>query len=257
MWAEAHHKDATAAVSQEEMLKAPLMSLSNAVAVGRQGVVDGYCMVGLHPASRVISHKGSSPTVKPATVHLEHWPKTTCQTSVTVPVVARILVAHCLGLSAPEACLPRTRPGSVGPALICMLGPFEVIKRVGEVAYELSLPASMSRIHPVFHVSLLRKYEDGGRVSSPPPAVLLDGEEECEIQQVLSHRDRSRGTRNKRQLEYFVSWKGMGPEHSEWLRDSDLTNAAELVQEYLDTLEPQDRPAARVGRPTPPTGQAL
>ena len=45
------------------------------------------------------------------------------------------------------------------------LGPFEVIKRVGEVAYELSIPASMSRIHPVFHVSLLRKYKDGGRVS--------------------------------------------------------------------------------------------
>ena len=133
------------------------------------------------------------------------------------------------------------------------LGPFEVVKRVGEVAYELSLPASMSRIHPVFHVSLLRKYKDGGCVSSPPPAVLLDGEEECEIQQVLSHRDRSRGKQKKRQLEYFVSWKGMGPEHSEWLRDSDLTNAAELVQDYLDTLEPQDRPAAHVGRPTPPT----
>ena len=130
------------------------------------------------------------------------------------------------------------------------LGPFEVIKRVVEVAYELSLPASMSRIHPVSHVSLLRKYN---RVSSPPSAVLLDGEEECEIQQVLSHRDRSRGKQKKRQPEYFMSWEGMGPEHSEWLRDSDLTNAAELVQDYLDTLEPQDRPAARVGRPTPST----
>ena len=65
----------------------------------------------------------------------------------------------------------------------------------------------------------------------------------------MSHRDRSRGKQKKRQL--FMSWKRMGPEHSEWLRDSDLTN--ELVQEYLDTLEPQDRPAARVGRPTPPT----
>ena len=66
-----------------------------------------------------------------------------------------------------------------------------MVKRVGEVAYELSLPASMSGIHPVFHVSLLRKYQDGGRQSSPPPAVLLDGEEECEIQQVLAHRQRS------------------------------------------------------------------
>ena len=89
------------------------------------------------------------------------------------------------------------------------LGPFEVTKRIGEVAYELLLPASMSRIHPVFHVSPLRKYKDGGRVFSPPPAVLLDGEEECEIQQVLAHRNRSCGKNNKRRLEYFVSWKGM------------------------------------------------
>ena len=56
-----------------------------------------------------------------------------------------------------------------------------MVKRVGEVAYELSLPASMSGIHPVFHVSLLRKHQDGGRQSSPPPAVLLDGEEECNL----------------------------------------------------------------------------
>ena len=38
----------------------------------------------------------------------------------------------------------------------------------------------------------------------------------------------------------------MGLEHSEWLRDSDLSNAAEVVQGYLDTLETQDRPAAIV-----------
>ena len=95
------------------------------------------------------------------------------------------------------------------------LGPFEVSKRIGEVAYELVLPASMSRVHPVFHVSLLRKYQDGKRQSAPPPAVLLDAEQECEVQQVLAHRQRSTGRNRKQQLEYSVSWKGMGPEHSD------------------------------------------
>ena len=35
-------------------------------------------------------------------------------------------------------------------------GPFQIISRVGEVSYELALPAS-SKVHPVFHVSLLKK----------------------------------------------------------------------------------------------------
>ena len=38
------------------------------------------------------------------------------------------------------------------------IGPFEVKSRVGEVAYRLVLPPELSRIHPVFHVSMPRKY---------------------------------------------------------------------------------------------------
>ncbi|XP_070055832.1 uncharacterized protein [Nicotiana tomentosiformis] len=38
------------------------------------------------------------------------------------------------------------------------IGPFEVLRRVGEVVYELALPPSLSGVYPVFHVSLLRKY---------------------------------------------------------------------------------------------------
>jgi hypothetical protein len=35
--------------------------------------------------------------------------------------------------------------------------PFEILERIGPVAYMLSLPASMT-VHNVFHVSLLKKY---------------------------------------------------------------------------------------------------
>ena len=35
---------------------------------------------------------------------------------------------------------------------------FEVLERVGTVAYRLALPPSLSGVHEVFHVSMLRKY---------------------------------------------------------------------------------------------------
>ncbi|XP_070024907.1 uncharacterized protein [Nicotiana sylvestris] len=36
--------------------------------------------------------------------------------------------------------------------------PFEILERVGEVAYRLALPPSLLAVHLVFHVSMLQKY---------------------------------------------------------------------------------------------------
>ncbi|XP_070042181.1 uncharacterized protein [Nicotiana tomentosiformis] len=47
------------------------------------------------------------------------------------------------------------KKGKPSPRLI---GPFDVLRRVGEVSYELALPPRLSGVHPVFHVSMLKKY---------------------------------------------------------------------------------------------------
>ncbi|XP_070050572.1 uncharacterized protein [Nicotiana tomentosiformis] len=39
------------------------------------------------------------------------------------------------------------------------IGHFEVLERVGEVAYKVLLPPIISGVHPVFHVSMLQKYQ--------------------------------------------------------------------------------------------------
>ena len=38
------------------------------------------------------------------------------------------------------------------------IGPFEVIEKVDPVAYRLTLPPELEKIHNVFHVSMLRRY---------------------------------------------------------------------------------------------------
>ena len=38
------------------------------------------------------------------------------------------------------------------------IGPFEILKRAGMVTYRLALPPNLSQVHPMFHVSMLRKY---------------------------------------------------------------------------------------------------
>uniref|UniRef100_A0A1S3YME1 Integrase catalytic domain-containing protein n=1 Tax=Nicotiana tabacum TaxID=4097 RepID=A0A1S3YME1_TOBAC len=45
--------------------------------------------------------------------------------------------------------------GKLSPRFI---GPYEILDRVGAVAYCLALPPELSFIHPTFHVSMLRKY---------------------------------------------------------------------------------------------------
>ena len=38
------------------------------------------------------------------------------------------------------------------------IGPFEILNRIGNVSYKLALPPNLCHVHPVFHISMLRKY---------------------------------------------------------------------------------------------------
>ena len=54
--------------------------------------------------------------------------------------------------------------GKLSPRFI---RPFEILERVGTVAYRLALSPNISGVHEVFHVSMLRKY-------TPDPAHVVD-----------------------------------------------------------------------------------
>ena len=46
------------------------------------------------------------------------------------------------------------KKGNLSPRYV---GPYEILQKVGKVAYELKLPSELSSVHPVFHVSMLKK----------------------------------------------------------------------------------------------------
>ncbi|KAL0560766.1 hypothetical protein IC582_001179 [Cucumis melo] len=63
------------------------------------------------------------------------------------------------------------------------VGPFEILERIGPVAYRLALPPSLSTVHDVFHVSMLRKY-----VADPTHVVDF---EPLQISEDLSYKEQS------------------------------------------------------------------
>jgi len=99
-------------------------------------------------------------------------------------------------------------------------GPFAVIARVGSVAYRLQLPPQ-ARIHPVFHVSLLKKH-----LGSLPtaPGVVPDIDElgllAAEPVAVLARRLGKKG--NRAVVYLLIQWSNRPKEEATWELYSDI-----------------------------------
>ena len=61
--------------------------------------------------------------------------------------------------------------GKLSPRFI---GPYEILKRVGQVAYRLALPNSLEKVHDVFHVSQLKRYHAAASHVLDPKPLELD-----------------------------------------------------------------------------------
>ena len=67
------------------------------------------------------------------------------------------------------------RFGRRGKLSLKFIGPYEIVSKVGPVAYRLKLPPELSRIHDTFHVSMLRKYiSDPSHVLREQPVQLKE-----------------------------------------------------------------------------------
>ena len=96
------------------------------------------------------------------------------------------------------------KKGKLSPRFI---GPYEVIEKVGPVAYCLALPPELEKIHNVFHVSMLRRYRSdlSHVVSSKTIELRLDLSYEEEPVKILAHEVNE--LRNKKILLVKVLWR--------------------------------------------------
>ena len=109
--------------------------------------------------------------------------------------------------------------GNLSPKFI---GPFEILERVGIVAYRLALPPSMLGVHEVFHVSMLWRY-------TPDPAHVVDWRE-IEVDKngtfeegpvcIVDSRDQVFRRKTVRLVR--VLWQHRGVEESTWEREDTM-----------------------------------
>ncbi|KAJ9187030.1 hypothetical protein P3X46_002528 [Hevea brasiliensis] len=111
------------------------------------------------------------------------------------------------------------RKGKLSPRFI---GPYEVLERVGPLAYRLALPPELEKIHNVFHVSMLRRYR------SDPSHVLPV--EEIEVNPDLTYEEEPieilayevKQLRNKQIPLVKVLWNHHSGQEATWEREEDM-----------------------------------
>jgi hypothetical protein len=93
-------------------------------------------------------------------------------------------------------------------------GPYEIISKVGKVSYKLKLPET-ARIHPVIHVSQLKKAVRATNTVSPDlPATLIDETLHIQPELVTGERFIHRGCKEVPQVR--VKWTGLPESFETW-----------------------------------------
>ena len=109
-----------------------------------------------------------------------------------------------------------------------MLGPFEVLRKVSSLAYELRLPSNM-RCHPVFNVSLLEPYYENeftNRNNRKRKNIKLTTDTIAKVPEKIIDMRTYKG-RNS----FLVYWKDLDSVEDSWIKE-DQINDRQLIQEY-------------------------
>ena len=96
------------------------------------------------------------------------------------------------------------------------LGPFQILKRVGPVAYQVALPPYLSNLHDVFHVSQLKKYNPDESHVLQPETVQLRADLTYQTLPVRIVERSDKQLRDKTVSLVKVAWGQTGTEEYTW-----------------------------------------
>ena len=93
-------------------------------------------------------------------------------------------------------------------------GPFRIIEKVRTVAYKLQLPPG-ARVHPVFHVSLLKR-KIGDAQSAVPVLPELDATDQCLLQPEKVMKRRVTMSDSQPVIQYLIKWNHLPNSEASW-----------------------------------------
>ena len=132
--------------------------------------------------------------------------------------------------------LLRSESGRGRKLLMKYDGPFEIIRKLSPVSYQVRLPASYG-MHPILNIAHLERYKTSPTEFGDRPTKRLQRENfaeqpEFEVESIL--RESTRKGRNGRRIPIFLTrFKGYSSEHDQWLTRAQLRNAPEIMGAWV------------------------
>lgn len=113
------------------------------------------------------------------------------------------------------------KKGKLSPRYI---GPFEILKKMGPLAYQLALPPDLQHIHDVFHVPVVREYHSDFRhvITYEPVEIRPNLTYEEQPVQILDHKVQE--LRTKKVSLVKVLWRNHQVEEATWELESEMQN---------------------------------
>ncbi|XP_070011430.1 uncharacterized protein [Nicotiana sylvestris] len=130
------------------------------------------------------------------------------------------------------------RVGKKGNLSPCYIGPYRILQRIGQVAYELELPQELAVVHPVFHVSMLKKFMGDPSLLVPTEIIGVKDSLSCEEIPVTILDRQIHKLRTKEIASVKVLWRNQKVEEATWEAEEEMKSRYPyLFEEQKENVE--------------------